>query len=232
VITRIALCVALAGCGRVGFDATSDATMDALLPTPVARYLFDDDLSDGAADSIGNRTLQCDGPCPTSVTAIDGMGALFAGTTIMRASGAGLESPQFSLAAWMRPSATDLCLLGKPYGSVVENSWQICLGANRDLVLCTTPDGCDFGDPFAFMLDRWIGVTVTYDGAMVRGWLGGEQSIIQPHPGPVLFDGSELIVAGDIDMGVPAEHFVGAIDDVRIWDVALEPEQVRLLIAP
>ncbi|MBM3236491.1 LamG domain-containing protein [Candidatus Poribacteria bacterium] len=79
--------------------------------------------------------------------------------------------------------------------------------------------------------NQWIHVAITYDGNILLFWLNGkevgksEERKGKIDPGGVLYIGGRTGAA-------PDRHFIGLIDEVRISDEALKPDQFLLNVNP
>ncbi len=74
---------------------------------------------------------------------------------------------------------------------------------------------------------RWHLVAATYDGASIRFFADGRQVGSAPASGPLDTAGSSPAYIGS--SSASAEFFPGGIDDVRIYNRALSPEQIRAM---
>lgn len=72
----------------------------------------------------------------------------------------------------------------------------------------------------------WYNYVGTYDGTTVRAYLNGVKVGSAPFSGSIAPSG-DVSVGDNIAYG--GDHFDGAIDDVRIYDRALSPQEVREL---
>lgn len=79
-------------------------------------------------------------------------------------------------------------------------------------------------------LGEWHHLCGTYDGSMIRMYLDGEEDASEPYS-----DGmstSELPVYIGANPEVPEFRFHGLIDEVRIYNCALSPEEIADLVRP
>jgi hypothetical protein len=69
-------------------------------------------------------------------------------------------------------------------------------------------------------------VAATWDGATMRLFINGEETTSGPFQGPVHYDDNPVLIGADDDGGgVPGNaFFLGQIDEVRISEGALSPE--------
>jgi hypothetical protein len=71
---------------------------------------------------------------------------------------------------------------------------------------------------------RWTHLAVTYDGAVLRLYVDGAEVSSRAVSGEVLRTSDPLWIGGNRPYG---EYFRGVIDDVRVYDLALTPSEVR-----
>ncbi len=73
-------------------------------------------------------------------------------------------------------------------------------------------------------VDRWTHLAVTYDGTTLRLYVNGSQVSSRALTGTILGTDDPLWIGGNRPYG---EYFQGVIDDVRVYDRALRPSEVR-----
>jgi hypothetical protein len=71
---------------------------------------------------------------------------------------------------------------------------------------------------------RWTNLAVTYDGAILRLYVDGVEASSRPASGTILRTSDPLWIGGDRPYG---EYFRGVIDELRVYNRALGPSQVR-----
>jgi hypothetical protein len=99
-------------------------------------------------------------------------------------------------------------LRGRPCFQVPQTAWSHHLSGDKPL-----PPG------------RWVHLAATFDGAVMRLYMDGEECGVMARPGArVPTDGR--IVLGNYDVSHPA-FFAGLLDDVRLHRRALPPEEIR-----
>src|SRR5690606_30766515 len=79
----------------------------------------------------------------------------------------------------------------------------------------------------AINLNEWSHVAATYDGTTARIFVNGEEVASQAVSGAI-----EFTPANDLRIGAMVDtnenhYFNGQIADVRVWDVARDPEQIE-----
>ncbi len=79
---------------------------------------------------------------------------------------------------------------------------------------------------------QWYFVAMTYDGAYVTLYLNGEVDVKYPKTGDTRTNTNALAIGrhgGEADQQGDDKFFNGSIDEVRIYNRALSPEEVRFL---
>jgi hypothetical protein len=74
-------------------------------------------------------------------------------------------------------------------------------------------------------LGRWVHLAATYDGEMMRLYMDGSECGAFERAGKVGANGSPLVL-GNYEVGSKA-HFIGLLDDVRLYRRALTSEEIR-----
>ena len=74
---------------------------------------------------------------------------------------------------------------------------------------------------------RWYHLAGTYDGRVIVAYVNGERIDSQPASGPMYISDADLFIGkGDPEFS-EGEFFHGALDEIRLWNVARSPEQIR-----
>ena len=81
--------------------------------------------------------------------------------------------------------------------------------------------------PYDFALDTWYHLAGTYDGKIMTVLVNGVAIGSQPFTGPIEIDDSDLMIGKGDPAYSLGEYFHGDIDEIRIWNVARSPEQIR-----
>jgi hypothetical protein len=76
--------------------------------------------------------------------------------------------------------------------------------------------------------NEWHHVAVVYDGAIARLYIDGIEDNFDSKSPPV--DTNESFYIAAAGKGTPVQHFRGNIDEVRVWDRALTPSQLRFIM--
>lgn len=243
---RAIAAVAVAGCGRVGFDAVDLDTvgLDAVdadqgegapvvaMSDLVAWYpmrTFDGGL---LVDATGHgHDGTCSSMCPQLAPGRYGNGLAFDGTQWMTAmSGSDLAFPTgFTITSWFfTPSAppTRGHPLTTELGTGILDSWGFLL--DTDVTVTIFADGAtsqSFGGATPLTIGEWHHVAVRWNGTQLDGLIDGALYITGPVT-DVVFDTNPINFGADFEFGAPLLYFTGTLDDVRIYKRALTDAEV------
>ena len=71
---------------------------------------------------------------------------------------------------------------------------------------------------------RWVHLAATFDGTIMRLYMDGRQVGILERPGKIGRNDRNIII-GNYDVDHEA-YFVGTLDEVRLYDRALSPDEI------
>lgn len=126
----------------------------------------------------------------------------------------------FTFEAWVAVTDAGACssIAGKNY----LQAWWI--GVCGTTLRSYLQGGGSARDGGTVPAGKWTHVAVTWDGTTRRHYINGELAASFPQPTPPTTSTSALRIAGDVSWQyTPA----GAIDEVRLWDVARSVQQIR-----
>jgi hypothetical protein len=209
-------------------------------PSLIAWYPLDA-LDDGFTEDVsGNgRHAECvpsRALCPDIVAGQVGMGMDFGDVTHLRvdnSDGFFDTTAGFTIAAWalleetLRSAVMSKMLDGE---FTSDNSWQLEYGDDGRPAF-TTANAMDHKVDFAVepvVLGNWVHLAGTWDGETKRLYVDGVLEYELPFV--VDFDGSDILIGGDENDGAPALVFDGNIDEVRIYDRALDEDEIIELV--
>ncbi|MFT3863371.1 MAG: LamG domain-containing protein [Solirubrobacterales bacterium] len=146
----------------------------------------------------------------------------------------------FTLEAWVRPESESnewAPILAKEMGGgeaahelawwLYEGDWESNKPYGGTEPAPGEEDEAHAPDPLP--VDAWSHVALTYDGAKVRLYIDGKLVDCSPVPA-----GPPPVTEGELQIGAATEHgdhFVGRIDEVRVYDRALNATEVVLSMA-
>ena len=247
-MNRALVAVALAACGRVGFDAqrvggddapiaTGDVATDGpTLPAGPTLWLrMNTDPGTGIIDSAGGHVSACvGGRCPAAIGGLHAGGYHFGAEQIDVTYAADLDTSQgFTAALWVQltafPSPNAACPFNMPFNDA--NGWDtfaICIdGVGVTEFDSESPTGiADLGVGPAIGLDAWHHLAQTWDGTTKRGYLDGA-----------------LVTTRVVAVGIGTQnptvgssrnkyYFTGTLDDVLYYPRVLSAAEVAQLATP
>lgn len=237
----------VAACGRVGFDErglTGDAATDAPPDAGdglVAYYPMDVDPLVIIEASPASLAVACPSPCPArQVVGRVGSGAyrfeMDAGRIVLPVD---LGTAPFTVAFWMDPDPFGgiITPLAQPRDDVSSANllaitvingdvrWESAVGGTNSVVPEMDPVSVDSLD--------WVHIAAAWDGTQRTLYVNGVVS------GAVTggFDAStqRFAIGGDrdVDMGMETLiDYIGTLDELRIYNRALSPDEVTALASP
>lgn len=234
--------VLLAGCDGIWdlepLPQVPDAKPDATIPEELIAWFPLDDVASGTVtEAVAGQHGMCTGSaCPTPTPGVVDGALLFDGSfqLVTATPAAALNTPaSFTLAVWARMDVSVpegfACAVNKRYGAETFNSWQLCTFFDtwRFVSVTTMIVGPDV------RLGTWQHFAVTWDAAstQLQLYVGGEPfgaTMFVDLP----FDDGHLIIGADVDGTSAFGYFPGAIDDVRVYNRALDSAQIQRLATP
>jgi hypothetical protein len=142
----------------------------------------------------------------------------------------------FTLSAWIRPTAADGAIITRAEEAAEDAGYGLCLKNGRleaNLVKRWVDDALRVETERALDLDQWRHVAMTYDGsraaAGIRIYIDGEPQKLKinlDHLQQSFETEAPLRIGAG---GGPDNRFRGQIRDVRIYKVALAPDEAAVL---
>jgi hypothetical protein len=217
----------LVACGRSNFHACPADAPAAADDSLVLHLAFD---SDGfLLDRSGGNDGGCSG-CPLQVGGQIGDGAAaFDGMMCIQVPDAlELRPNTFTYAVWAAPTGPMSTLLARPFTSATTNqdSYGISIDTNFAWEIYMV-DTAVTGP----VQPNWHHYAGVYDGATLTAYVDGV-AFGTPQAAPAPRYAIDPIAVGcDIDMGLEAYRYRGSLDDVRLYDRALDADEVAELVA-
>jgi chitodextrinase len=230
---RTAVLAALASISALVLAGSANALRlgaEAVGTGPVAAYSFNSVSGASAPDDSGNgNTGAVSGAVPA--TGRNGGGLAFDGIddVVTVADSASLDlTSAVTLEAWIDVDiATDwraVLYKGKPgalaYGFFSSSSANIPTGV---VLSGGAEHGVSGGQQF--QPGSWAHMALTYDGSMVRLYLGGQLFGSTAASGPLATNADPFRIGGN---GILGQHFAGVIDDVRVYNRALTAAEIQV----
>lgn len=179
--------------------------------------------------------------CPALVPGVVGMAGQFDGIddVITVADDDRLHLQEsLSMCLWARRTGsfgTDYALLaGKAFSDSGANSYEFYLSnLNEETGTCTVNFSTDSPSAFASRSDslsnEWTHLCGVWDGEAWRLYLNGKLSGLEPLEAVPSYDANPFLVGADNEPGLLTHFFPGEIDEVRLYDRALSPDEVASL---
>jgi hypothetical protein len=215
-------------------DAAHDVCVEPV-PNLVAWYAFDDGRTDRATDTSGSGHDGTCGACPRATEGISGPAVELAGEQYdVEATGDLALAGPFTAALWMRPSSlTHATLLAKRRAGVVPDAVSFSIeidaaGRASFLLAGVANEARVYTAIDSLAVSEWSHVAGTWDGATMRFFLDGAEAASET--ASPAFDGGAILIGGD-GTGARLLPFTGALDDIRIYDRALEATAIAALAA-
>lgn len=219
-----------AGCGRVGFGESPDPAD----PDLVARFSMDTPPSGGqVANAVPGAVGATCMPCPDLTPGVHGNGFVFDGSSqALRVPGTSLDVPHGTLAMFVRLDSMPASVVSfatKAYGPDKSNSWELFIDpTNQHLVVgsdAATDHYVDLVYPRA--LGVWMHLAMTWNETSFRLFVDGalhDESAFEP-----AFDGSDVVLGGDLDFGAVVNFLPGALDEVELYRRELAADEISEL---
>jgi hypothetical protein len=238
----VALIVLLAGCDGIWdlerLPQVPDAKPDATIPQELIAWFPLDDVALGTViEAVAGQHGSCAGSsCPTPTPGVVDGALLFDGSSqVVTATPATAlnTAASFTVAVWTRMDLSVpegfACVVSKRYGAESFNSWQLCTFFDTWRFVSVTTmivgPNARFG--------TWQHFAATWDApsTQLQLYVDGE-----PYGAAMFvdltFDDGALLIGADVDGTSVFGYFPGAIDDLRVYNRALDAAQIQKLATP
>ncbi|HUF61471.1 MAG TPA: LamG-like jellyroll fold domain-containing protein [Verrucomicrobiales bacterium] len=209
----------------------------------VAHYEFEDPNNLGL-DSSGLGNHADDVFQVQQVEGIFGQGGFFnesLGSRFIKQGGlTGFSGkPGVTLAAWVKldPSTTGYDgVISQDDGDCCDNRILLAPGDHRPFINLSEHSDRHLTSGPVFEFNQWMHIAMTGEdgdgGAIARVYVNGVEIAGSPQEFPVMDDGSEWNTYLGVGESGTAHRMTGALDDVRVYQGALTPEEVAALLMP
>lgn len=220
-------------------DTSDDSTGG---PTLEDGLLLWFDFEDGFAadgqvtDRSGNeRHGICDFSCPEPIDGPVGQAGGFEGEVVIVPFDPGLTTPSaLSVAVWINAweLAPAMAIAEKPYAASPSNpnwnSWELRLEEKLQFfAIANVREQSVTVTEYDSNAD-WTHLAGVYDGTTVTLYVNGELLDQAPASTPG-FDEQDVLVGAGASFGEIDDHFIGGIDELRLYDRALSTDEVAML---
>jgi hypothetical protein len=214
---------------------------DTGVPAPVGHWTFNEGAGDMVADISGNGNDGIIDGNPTWIDGVEGTALEFHG---LGAAGGGGDyincgsdpsldiAGPISIALWIRPDAEDpegqgttTAPMAKAMSGISPWNWQVRYGWNSPqpymaFTFNTSPRAWAYVNQNLTQYE-WCHIACSHDGETLKCYLNGVETDSTPMGG--IATGEAPVLIGSDGWGC---DWIGAIDDVRIYDVGLSEDEI------
>lgn len=204
-----------------------DASVD---PSLLAHLPLDLLSGDESPDVAGDHAASCEtGSCPLTATGqIDGALELDGIDDGMTLAGSGGISPAAgTVAVWLYlpavpPAGESMTVVGKAFGTGLENSYELYVDDGGIPIFYTT--AAEIVAPSPVPEAAWVHLAATWTATTLRLFVDGEPA--GSAAGTPTFDGNPVLLGMDRNDGAEDSFLEGRLDEVRIYDRALDEAEI------
>lgn len=213
--------VLIAGCS----DDKDDIKTTGGDPHLVAYYDFNGDAND--ASEYGSDGVVNGPTLTTDREAVANQAYLFDGTdddiTVADTNNFRFSS-QITITTWIRPDEQKSQVVCRKGGGAVTPLFELSLSGTGDIVFALETNQVR---KTGYTTATWVHVAGTYDGSMMRLYVDGILSDSTSIADALIQDTSTLLIGTRTNQA--SNTFHGAIDEIRIYDVALTQSEIATL---
>ena len=226
---RLLALVVLSGCGRLAFDAGTDAAAASDAPASSGLQLhFTFEPASFLDELAGGHDGDCTS-CPTRTTGHSGGGAQFDGVNNCVYVSDDIRPAAFTVALWENSvDVRQQTLFGRSRNAATDyvNSIEIySMSSSSDLYFIALPTTLQMQRT----IGSWHHLAATFDGSVLTTYLDGAQ-FNEGNPQVAVEWTADIFRIGcDMDNGVEQSHYRGTLDDIRFYDRALSATAIATL---
>lgn len=215
----------------------------ARLPYPIAHYSFDEQQGQtannkGTLGSTANGTFGASTAVSTddptwktkSDCKVNGCVSFDSGDYVNLGNNSAFDSSNISVSSWVNFSslAANQYILGKEISSTPYGGWMMRINNNGKLDFSVSVGATNYLNEYSvanMATGTWYHILGTYDGETINLYLDGKLVATNTNP-----SGNIVTNAANVNIGRSegfGRNISGKIDEVKIYNVALTPEQVR-----
>ena len=134
----------------------------------------------------------------------------------------------FTLEAWVNPTANtqNTYFIAKNFDAAQKFAYGLGMRAGS---LHATINNVIYKSSYVVPRSKWTHVAATWNGNTLKLFANGAQVFSMPVSGPLATNTQRLLIGARNAHGTGfAEGFVGAIDEVQLWKIALSPQALCL----
>ncbi|PQV46975.1 MAM domain-containing protein meprin/A5/mu [Jejuia pallidilutea] len=142
-----------------------------------------------------------------------------------------LNPTEFTLSAWIKrdTGTTNASIMSKRNAANTEG-YDLRINGSGRLAFTVNGAASTITSSVAIPENKWHHVAVIYNAGTATLYIDGVQDTSLALPAPVATSQKFLIAAADGWDPNTTDYFAGNIDEVRVWDVALSPAQLRYMM--
>lgn len=187
---------------------------------------------------VGDHVVSCVSTCPSQTAGIHGNGFDFSGMRALTVVPTSSLDPTggFSISLWVRLTSIPgpagyACFVGKAVGGGALNTYGLCVDANGNAFYHSgTSAAVDNLTGAPVPLASWHHLAMTWDKTTKRGYLDGALDVSRA---VTIEDDMHIVTLGaDYNAGNPAYWVNGELDDIMIFDRALDASEILQLAQP
>lgn len=153
-----------------------------------------------------------------------------------------LDNGPFSIEIWVKPDANRndgginnaiQTILSKRDETNLTHGYDLRLTSSTNIISFNWNNGNTLASPFAVSANRWYHVAVTFSGGTYRLYIDGIEMANSGGGNAAPINNNFECIMGAMDQAAaggnpdPVNYYSGWLDELRIWNVALSPEQIR-----
>ncbi len=194
------------------------------------------DISGNGNDGQLGSTVNPDVDDPTWTTGISTNALYFDGIDdrIIIDDSPTMRPQQLTIEAWARIDNNGI-LVSKPYGGAYDNSYVLYKHPTGKFYayVSTTAGGITIEAPQAPTAGVFFHAAMTWDGEFLKLYLDGTPVATSPSiPATINYDASPVYMGIDRDFSNYIFPLQGIIDDVTMWDRALDASEIKIRYGP
>ncbi|PWB55564.1 MAG: hypothetical protein C3F06_02190, partial [Candidatus Methanoperedenaceae archaeon] len=204
----------------------------------VGWWRFNNEVGESSSSFIdwsnhGNTATCISTSCPTSTTGKSGKALYFDGSNdyLNAGNGASLDiTGNITVVAWIRPGRLETAYLVKKASSGSTDGYELSLSSSTGKAYFRV-NGKTSGNTYKlfstskFPVDgnTWVHLAGVYNKNKLQIFFNGNLENSMTGPANILSNTDNLEIGGPDD----SRYFKGTIDEVRIWNRALSPEEIK-----
>lgn len=219
-------------------DATSDTSSDSssdggvVDPDLLLWFTFEEALTTDSSGYDRHATCNPD-ECPLATAGLVGTAASFDGVDdlLTIAYEEALALDELTISVWVRridDTGGNESPFAKGYADGSDNSYQLFYQPSSGDIVLNMNAGTS-GAAGAPLDTEWHHVAGTYDGTLLELWIDGALGESTDNVLPPAYDETPVTIGGDLNGGVPALLWSGAVDDVRLYSRVLTADEIGAL---